>query len=280
MRLHPWWMVGLVVTGFACGKTETPDAGMSDAGIPDAGVKGPTCLPDTIDAGAGDAGWDGGYDFSCFGKPPAEGGQAELLVEGFVTRAGFTRTPTADVRVDLLSTDGRVLATATSGDGGLYSLSFDAGCAPLNGEVRATHPSPDAGFYLTWASPSAPWSRDRAGLELVLFDYSTRGLVGALANVTIADGTAVLALRVVDCGGFPVQGALVSVPGDAGVVRYVGTSGLPSSALTATTSAGDVLVFNLPGTTVDLTATLDGGVIGRRVVPIHADAASATTLAP
>jgi hypothetical protein len=49
---------------------------------------------------------------------------------------------------------------------------------------------------------------------------------------------------------------------------------------TATAATGDVVIFNVPGTRVEVTATLDGGVVGRRFVPIHPDAATGTFIAP
>jgi hypothetical protein len=65
-----------------------------------------------------------------------------------------------------------------------------------------------------------------------------------------------------------------------GDVRYVGASGLPTNMLSATSSSGDVVIFNLPGNSVEVVATLDGGVIAQRVIPIHPDAATGTFLAP
>lgn len=284
MRAPAFFLAGSLAVATACSSpAPVPDAGGGDAGpTADAGSDagaGPICLADTVDAGATDAGWDGGLDFSCRGRAAPSGGQAELQISGTVTKAGFTRTPMPDILVDLLRADGTVLASTTSGDGGVYALKFDAGCAPLTGEVRATFPSPDAGYYLSYSVPAAPWIRDRESLELILFDLSTANLVAAIANVAISDG-GVLALHVADCAGNPVEGATVSLSGDAGVVRYVGATGLPSSALTATSSSADVLIFNLPGSSVEVTASLDGGVIGRRVVPLHTGAVSGTTLLP
>ena len=261
------------VVVFACGKSEVPDAGAVDSGF----VVAPVCLIDVEDAGAAT---DAGLDFSCRGRPPASGGQAEFVITGKTMRAGPTRTPMRDIKVELLRTDGTVIASATSTDGGVYRLTFDAGCFPLQGEVRATHPSPDAGFALSYASPGTPWRHDRDDLELVLFDESTRGLAAGIANVTLVDGGAVLALTVEDCSGNPVEGAVVTIAGRAGEVRYVGQSGLPSSTLVSTGAKGDVVIFNLPGDTVDVSASLDGGVIAQHVVRVHGDAATGTFLSP
>ncbi len=270
----------LAAVGAAC-HSPTPNA---DAGSPeDAGVDaGPSqiCLPDTVDAGtSSDAGWDGGYDFSCRGRAATRGGQAELVISGVTTRAGFARSAMAGIQVDLLSATGTVLASNTSSDAGTYRLTFDAGCEPVNGEVRATHPSPDAGFYVSYSIPAAPWIRDRSSLEIFMFDTPTSMLVAALAGITITDG-GVLALHIADCEGNPVIGAVISTAGDAGVVRYVGAGGLPSSTATATSTSGDALVFNLPGTRVDVTATLDGGLVGTRTVPVHPNAVSGSTIMP
>lgn len=272
-------VVGVVaVVTLCCGKPSPPDGGQPGAdGGEDAG-QGAICLPDRTDAGADDGGT--GTDFSCRGRAPGEGGQAELVITGESTRAGLPRLPLPGVQLELLDTSGAVLASAVSDDAGVYRLSVDAGCAPLAGEVRATHPDPDAGFYLSYAVPEAPWRHDRVNLELVMFDRVARGLVAGLASVTVVDGTAVLALTVEDCAGRPVQDAIVSASGDGGVVRYVGASGVPTNTLSATGASGQVVIFNLPGSSVEVTATWDGGVIGRRVVPIHADAASGTFLVP
>lgn len=277
MRALTVVMLGGVV--FACGQSGAPDAGLLvDAGALDAGGPAPVCLLDREDAGPGS---DAGLDFSCRGLAPAPGGQAELVVSGLVTRAGLVRAPLPSVQVDLLALDGTVLASTFSGDAGAYRLTFDAGCSPLDGEVRATHPSPDAGFFVSYSVPDAPWRHDRGALELVLFDGQTRGLAAGLANVTLVEGTAVLALTVVDCAGEPVPGAVVATASGAGDIRYVGASGLPTTQLSSTGPGGDVVLFNLPGTSVDVSATLDGGVVvGRRVVPVHPDAASGTFLSP
>lgn len=267
----------LTVVTCSCGKSVGLDAGPVDAGF-DAGVPVvPVCLADGEDAGAAS---DAGLDFSCRGRAPAPGGQAALEVMGTVTRAGFVRTPLPGIQVDLLTLEGTVMISTLTDDAGVYRLRHDAGCLPVEGEVRATHPDPDAGFYPSYSVPEAPWRFDRSGLELVLFDGSTRGLVAGLAGVTLVDGTAVLALTVVDCQGTPVEGARVATGSGAGEVRYVGASGLPTSMLSATGPGGDVIVFNLPGRSVEVSATLDGGVVGQRLVPVHPDAATGTFLAP
>lgn len=272
--------VALLSLSAACGKMVPPgfDAGVKvDAGF-DAGEP-KICLADRVDAGATE--WDGGYDFSCRGQART-GGQDVLLVAGETTRAGFSRSVMQGVKLELLSRDGTVLATTVSaGDGGTYELAFDAGCEPIDGEVRATvvNDPTDAGFFPSYAVPAAPWRHDREGLELVLFDASTRGLLGAVASVTLQPQTASIALSIEDCAGHEVQGALLSA-GDAGVVRYVGASGLPTMQQTSTNAKGEVVVFNLVGSSVELTATLDGQVIVQRVVPIHADAVTGLTLAP
>lgn len=269
----------LAVLSLGCGKSDVPDAGTT--ALVDAGPQAvaPVCLADPLDASV-DAGWDGGLVFSCRGQQPAAGGQAEFVVTGTTAKAGFTRTALPGVQVELLTLEGAVLASTLSGDGGVFRLAFDAGCAPVDGEVRATVLDPDAGFSLSYSTPAAPWRHDRAGLDLVLFDSSTRALAAAIANVTLGDGLAVLAVTVVDCEGHPVEGAQVVATGDAGVVRYVGASGLPTTNLTATGPTGDLVLFNVPGSRVEVTATRGGSVIGQRTVPVHPDAASGTFLAP
>jgi len=208
------------------------------------------------------------------------GGQAELVLTGMTTRAGLTRTPLQGVLVELLALDGRVLAsTSSAGDAGSYRLTFDAGCLPVDGEVRATSLDVDAGFAPAYAVPDLPWRYDRGNLELVLFDVSTQTLAALFANVQLSDGGAALALTLEDCEGNPVEGAEITT-NDAGVIRYVGTSGLPSNMLSATSSEGQAVVFNLYGTSVTVTATRNGTVIGQRTVPIHEGAASGTTISP
>lgn len=276
------WVLTLTIFAIACGKTDTPDAGSTDAGSTDAGfdagfVEPPVCLPDGFDAGTAS---DAGLDFSCRGRAPQPGGQPELIVSGKTTKAGFVRTALAGVQVDLVLFDGTVLSTTTSDDAGAYRLTFDAGCFPVAAEVRATHPPDDAGFAVGYAAPLEPFRFDRAGFELVLFDASTQGLASAIAGVTLTPGTAALAMNVQDCEGNPVEGAVVTTASGLGDVRYVGASGLPTMTLSATGPSGDVVIFNLPGTSVDVSATLDAGVIAQRVVTIHPDGSTGTFLGP
>jgi len=275
----------LAVMLSACGTPSGSDAGV-DSGAPfDAGFDaGPpaVCLVDKLDAGPDDAGWDGGYDFSCRGVTRSPGGQGELIITGKTTRAGLTRTGLGGITVDLLGPDGTVLATTISSpDGGAYRLTFDAGCQPLDGRVRATSSDADAGFAVAFAVPDAPWQYDRSNLELVMFDPSTQGLAAAFAGVTLVDGASALAMTVEDCAGNDVEGAVVDI-GDAGDVRYVGTSGLPSNMLSATGASGDLVIFNVPADvpSVTVTARRNGQIIGQRVVPVQARTVTGTFLSP
>jgi hypothetical protein len=248
-----------------------------DSGVTFDAGPAPVCLVDRPDASV-DAGWDGGYDFSCRGQPRPGGGQAELVLSGITTRAGFSRTAMPGIQLDLVWLDGTVVATTFSNDAGAYRLAADAGCLPFDGEVRATSLDVDAGFAVAYALPDAPWRYDRGGLELVMFDNSTQNLAAALAGVTLVDGNAALAISIEDCEGNSVEGATVSVP--AGDVRYVGASGLPSSMLTSTTASGDLIIFNVPGTSITVTASRDGGVIAERTFPVHPRAVTGSFLSP
>jgi len=270
----------VVLALVGCGKAAAPvDSGVLDA--VDAGLPAPVCLDDAPDASVVDSGFPVGADFRCRGQARGGGGQSQLIITGKTSKAGIQRSVLSGVRLELLSREGVVLATTVSaGDAGLYTLTSDAQCAPLDGEVRAISPDVDAGFSVSYSVPESPWHYDRENLELVMFDSSTRGLAAAAGSVTIVPGTAALGVTVIDCSGNPVEGAVVTVPGDAGVVRYVGAVGLPTNTLSATGPTGDLVIFNVPVPSVEVTAIRQGQVIGQRVVPLHADAISSTNLAP
>lgn len=269
----------VVLALVGCGKADGPlDSGVTN--VVDAGPA-PVCLDDAPDASVVDSGIPVGTDFRCRGQARSAGGQSQLIITGKTSKAGIQRSVLSGVRLELLSREGVVLATTVSaGDAGLYTLTYDAQCAALEGEVRATSPDVDAGYSVSYTVPESPWQYDRKNLELVMFDSSTSGLAAAVASVTIVPGTAALGVTVIDCAGDPVEGAVVTVPGDAGIVRYVGAVGLPTTTLSATGPTGDLVIFNVPGTSVEVTATRQGQVIGQRVVPVHADAISGTFLAP
>lgn len=265
----------LAIAVWGCGKTPAPvDAGV-DAGPPDAG---PTCLdPDAgtvADAGATS---DGG-DFGCRGQPLPRGAVASFTVDGLVTApAGFSRVNVDGALIELFGANGTVLASTDSRDAGRYALSAEIGCEPLDGYVRGS--KPDAGFYDIYYYPPAPWRRSRSSLELVILDDAARNLVSMIANVMIMNGTAVLALGVNDCAGEPVVGATVtSVP--AGDVRYVAPNGIPTDQDMATTSKGQLLIFNLPPGPVQVTATARGTTFTVRTVIGRADAITSTNLTP
>ncbi|MBL8916594.1 MAG: hypothetical protein JNM17_38190 [Archangium sp.] len=278
-----WHLAAVALLAAACG---TPNPGMDagvDSGVEDAGFDAgpaPFCLADRPDASVDAGTWDGGYDFSCRGMPRPGGGQGELVLSGITTRAGFMRTPMAGIQLDAVRADGTVMATTFSDDAGAYTLRFDAGCQPFDGEVRATSLDVDAGFAPAYALPEGPWRYDRAGLELVMFDTGTQGLAAALAGVALVDGTAALAMSVEDCAGHGVAGAVVFAENDAGDVRYVGASGLPSNMLSSTGPDGELIIFNAPGDNLLVTATLDGGVIAQKVMRIHPRAVTGTFLTP
>ena len=269
----------LAVLCLSCGKASS----MVDAGMPGVTDAGATpmavCLEDSFSAQF-DGGADGGYDFaSCRGRTRM-GGQAEFVVAGMVTRAGFPRRALGQVKVDLLGASDVVLAsTVTDDDGGVYRLAFDAGCSKVDGLLRATSADVDAGFVVTYTVPSAPWALDRDGLELVLFDASTRTLIAQLAGVNLVDESPALAVTVVDCDGKSVEGATLST-GDAGVVRYVGTAGVPVNTLSSTGPTGDGVIFNLPAGPVSVTAMREGTVIGQRTLSLHNNAVTGLVLAP
>src|SRR5688572_29397704 len=105
MRALTFLTLGLLAVGCSGG-----------SGVLDAGLEILVCLPDEVDAGSSDAGWDGGLDFSCRGRAAPSGGQAELIVSGTVTQAGFTPTVLSDIRVELIHANGTVLASTTSND--------------------------------------------------------------------------------------------------------------------------------------------------------------------
>ena len=276
--MRPLVLSGLVLV--ACSSTPgpvdsgTPDSG-TDAGSPDAGR---VCLDP--DAGApSDAGRDAGDggDFSCTGAVIPQTAVPTFTVDGIVTSAGLVRRPVTSALVELFGATGNPLGTHVTPDGGTYSLSTDLSCLPLDGYLKASHR--DAGFYDIYYYPPAPWRRPRAGLELVIFDDAARNLAAGLANVTIVNGTAALALGIDDCAGDPVSGAtFTSTP--AGDIRYVAASGLPSSMQMSTSSKGQVLIFNLPPGTVQVTATARGQTFPTKSIDARADAITSTTLTP
>lgn len=158
------------------------------------------------------------------------------------------------------------VATASAG-GGVWTLPETADGLDLT--VRATATGFVEGLTFRRSAAETP---DPAAIEVRLLSSATYASLPAAYVIVQSSGLGLFVGRVLDEAGVPAAGAVVSPDPLSGTVRYFGPTGLPDPALTATTSSGKFVVFNVPTGEVVLTATVPTGTIRSAVAPSVAGA--------
>ncbi len=156
--------------------------------------------------------------------------------------------------------DGSV--TTVAGGGGAWSLSEIA--AGLDQTVRGTAAGqvPAATFRASLAETPNP-----AAITLKFVSDASWAAIQAGFSITQSAGLGAIIGRVVDDTGAPMSGATITVDPAVGTVGYFGPGHTPNPALTATTSDGGFVVFNVPTGNVVLTAASATDQIRPAVAP-------------
>jgi len=234
----------------------------------------------SVDSGKSDGGVDAAPtgDFSCSGTPlpttapttiTLTGVAADLSVSGNTALSGVSITayPT--------QTSTSALANTASDGSGNFSLTIGTGGAPVDGYLMATK----TGELDTYLYPNAPLAKDSGNLATTMVTPTTFSGLSSLAGVTPNSADGFVAILVIDCGGTPVPGVVVtSVP--AGTVRYNGGTGLPSSTATATAADGLAYVFNVTAGAVTLNASAGATALRSHGVQARAGAFTTTIVTP
>jgi hypothetical protein len=170
------------------------------------------------------------------------------------------------------ASDDSMLATATSGTGGAYTMSVATNGAAVDGYVKATN-SGDADNY---TYPPGPLVAN-ATIDSALV---TTGNFGLLAGVTGQTSTmGFVAAIVLDASNHPVMGASVTSTPASGKYAYSGTLG-PDTNATATAADGQAYFINVPSGNLTLSAAKSGTTFHSVVVKGHPGALTTTVIQP
>jgi hypothetical protein len=214
---------------------------------------------------------DGG-DFSCVGRALPTTAPAQVTLTGVVKSLnGFSLEPLSQATVAAFpATGATALATSTSDDAGVFSLTFATGGVPVNGYLKAK----GSGKVDTYYYPPSPIAGSGAVGIVTLFSKDTLDLLSAFAGVGQDAGAGQAVVALVDCGGFGVPGATLSLSPGAGATTVYFENNLPKAAATKTDSSGVAGVFNLPTGTITVGA--DAGVATLRPTTVQSRAGAVT----
>jgi hypothetical protein len=203
-----------------------------DAGTPGSGDAGPT---DAGPPGSGDAG------------PADAGPPGQLCLSGTLSDAE-SMSPVSGATVTALDLEGVPIlgATSTSGSDGAFQL-----CPPMG--VTFTTEITAAGYPVTYFESIALQASEALG-SLPVISSSVINELGIFlpGGLNLAEGTILVPVRSMS-GTCSLSGWSVAVGGAAGPdggpgyqLVYLGTSGIPSTTLTSTTSEGAAVIYDLP----------------------------------
>jgi hypothetical protein len=181
-------------------------------------------------------------------------------------------TPLAGVTLAAyrVTDDNTVVATATSGADGKYTMTVTTNSQPLDGYVKATK----TGFVDTYLYPPQVLIADFSGADANMLDTTTFGLLRGFGGGTAGKG--MIAMEVEDAASNPVMGATVMTSPASAAYKYSDSNGLPTST-SGTATDGQAFAFDAPPTgEITLTAAKSGVTFKSHKLKARADVFTTT----
>jgi hypothetical protein len=221
--------------------------------------------------GGGGSSADGGGSGSNI--PPADARvflDAPPVVAAMITISGSaldsgasTSMPLAGVAISLLKTsDDSVLATATSGADGKYSLPVTTNGQVVDAYITATK----SGYAPAATFPAAPFQADTSTADSNLVTSGNYTALKIFSGQTPGMGFVVAAI--LDANQMPVQGATASST-PAATYKYM-QNNVPSGTVSTDTD-GAAFYVNLPPGMVTISATKSGATFKSHAIKALAD---------
>jgi len=197
---------------------------------------------------------------------------AMITISGTANDNGqSSSTPLDGATISLLSVaDDSMLATATTGADGKYSMSVTTNGHVVDAYVLATK----SGYTDAAAFPAAPFAADEPKADSNLVTTGNFSLLGFYTGQMAGKGIAVVAI--LDASGTAVMGAMVSST-PAATYRYSDSNGTPSST-TSTNSDGAAFLINMTPGTVSVSATKSGSVFKTHAIKVRANTFTSTVI--
>lgn len=213
---------------------------------------------------------DGGGAAPMPDAPPAP---AMITVTGQTDSIGLGgRTPEQGIVVTAhREGDPAVVAMATSGADGSFSMTIDTGGVAIDGYLLAK----GDGFKDTYLYPPAPLAADTDQATCLMLTQGVFDAVSTFADAPQDAGRGWIGVLVLDAANNPVAGATVSSE-PAGEVRYNNVEGRPAREPTMTHTDGVAYIFNVPAGTVTVSAAKAGATFPSHDVNARADQVTLT----
>jgi hypothetical protein len=197
---------------------------------------------------------------------------AMITISGTANDNGqSTSTPLAGVTVSLLSVaDDSMIATATSGADGTYSMAVTTNGHVVDAYVLATK----SGYTDAASFPPAPFAVDEPKADSNLVTTGNFNLLGFYTGQMAGKG--IVVTEILDASSAAVTGATVaSTP--AATYRYSDSNGTPSST-TSTNSDGAAFLINVAPGMVSVSATKSGSVFKTHSIKVRANTFTSTVV--
>jgi hypothetical protein len=218
------------------------------------------------DGGGGTGGVDASFD-----APVAP---ATITVTGQADSIGLGgRSPEEGIVVTAHrnSDEATVVATATSGADGKFTMTIETGGVALDGYLLAK----GGNFKDTYLYPPGPLAADTDQATCLMLTQGTFDAVSTLAGADQEPGKGWIGVLVVDGTNTAVAGATVTSTPE-GIVRYNGDSGRPEADATSTQPDGIGYIFNLTAGNVTVGAEKAGSTFTSHPVNARADQVTLT----
>jgi hypothetical protein len=189
---------------------------------------------------------------------------AMITISGTALDSGAsTSVPLAGVAIALLKTsDDSMLATATSGADGKYSLPVTTNGLVVDAYITATK----SGYAPAATFPAAPFQADTSTADSNLITTGNYSALTAFSGQAAHKGFAVV--EILDANQMPVQGATVSST-PAGTYKYMQNM-IPTGTVSTDTD-GTAFFVNLTPGMVTLSATKSGATFKSHAIKAVAD---------
>ena len=184
-------------------------------------------------------------------------------------------TPLAGVTVGVYKTANETTAvgSAVTDSQGKYTMSIPTGGVVVDGFIRASK----SGYVDNYVYPAAPFQSDNPKADAHLITTSNFGFLKLIGGQHAGNGLIIVAI--LDSNMQPVQGATVTSSPASGAYRYSDSSGTPT-ATTSTAADGAAFFFDVPPSSVEITATKSGMTFKAHTLVAHAEQFTTTVIAP
>ncbi len=212
--------------------------------------------------------------FGCLNQPLPTTAPARVTISGSVVDP-YQGIPIASATLQgfLTSAPQTPLFTIQTDSNGMFSQGQGTGGVPTDAFLHITA----NGSLDTVEFPAVPVA-DNITIDAQMFTSTELGTLAMVAGVTADPTKALIIVSVVDCNDAPLVGATVTTT-PAGETRYL-VNRQPSASAVATDPTGVAFIYNLPPSTTQINAMVNGMTLRSHSVLAQAGLVTQTEIQP